>query len=184
MKVTNAAECYSRPVVILHWLSLILLIAVYSFIELRELFPKGTEIRELMKTMHYMLGLTVLLTVIPRMFFRLSSHTPAILPVPGRISQRLAQAMHLVLYLLMIGMPIAGWLMLSAAGKPIPFYGLELPPLVTENKELADSIKDVHKTIGNIGYFLIAAHALAGLYHHYVQRDNTLSRILPTKSGQ
>lgn len=184
MTITNPAERYSKPVVFLHWFTLILLIAVYSFIELRELFPKGTEPRELMKTIHYMLGLTVLLTVMIRLFFRLSSHTPAIQPAPDWIILRLAQAVHLVLYALMIGMPIAGWLMLSAAGKPIPFFGLELPSLIAENKELADTIKEVHKTTGNIGYVLIAAHALAGLYHHFVRHDNTLIRMLPDRSGK
>ena len=48
--------------------------------------------------------------------------------------------MHLALYLLMIGMPLAGWLILSAAGKPIPFFGLELPALIGPNKELAGQL--------------------------------------------
>ena len=170
---------YSRPIILLHWLTLLLLIGVYAFIEGREFFPKGTEMRELMKTMHYMLGLTVFLAVMLRVLFRLGSRSPRIDPPPGWLSQQLAAFMHLALYLLMIGMPIAGWLMLSAAGKPIPFYGLELPALIDENKSLADSIKSLHKTAGNVGYLLIAAHAVAGLYHHYIKRDNTLKRMLP-----
>ncbi|CAG0980058.1 Cytochrome b561 [Methylophilaceae bacterium] len=179
MTIRNHPERYSTPVVILHWFMLLLLIAVYGFIELRELFPKGTEPRELMKTLHFMLGLTVLATVFLRLFFRISSRTPAIQPAPGWISRRVSQAVQIALYTLMIGMPIAGWLVLSAAGKPVPFFGLELPPLIAENKGLADTIKGVHKTVGKAGYLLIAAHALAGLYHHYVRRDNTLTRILP-----
>jgi len=75
-------------------------------------------------------------------------------------------------------MPIAGWLILSAAGKPIPFYGLELPPLIAHNKGLAVTIKELHETAGSVGYFLIAGHALAGLYHHYIKHDNTLTRML------
>jgi cytochrome b561 len=81
----------------------------------------------------------------------------------------------------MIGMPIAGWLILSAAGKPIPFFGLELPPLIAENKELSKSIKSLHETAGSIGYFLIGIHAIAGLFHHYVVKDNTLKRIIALK---
>lgn len=177
----NNASRYSTPVVVLHWFTLLLLVGVYSFIELRELFPKGTEPRELMKTIHYMLGLTVLLTVIIRLFFRLSSPAPEIQPAPNWFVLRAAQVVHLMLYALMIGMPIAGWLMLSAAGKPIPFYGLELPALIAENKELADTIKSSHKTVGNLGYILIAAHAVAGLYHHFVRHDNTLLRMTAGK---
>ncbi len=181
MTATNHAERYSRPLVFLHWVTLVLLLAVYGFIELRELFPKGTDARELMKTIHYMLGLTVLLAVMVRLYFRVSSDTPAIQPAPHWLLHRVAQGAHMLLYALMIGMPIAGWLMLSAAGKPVPFYGLELPPLLAENKVLADSIKAIHKTVGNAGYVLIALHALAALYHHHIRRDNTLVRMLPGK---
>ena len=60
--------------------------------------------------------------------------------------------------------------MLSAAGKPIPFFGLEL---------LSKSIKEIHATAGTVGCYLIGLHAFAGLFHHYVMRDNTLIRMLP-----
>lgn len=173
----NNSARYPRAIVILHWLMLLQLIVVYGFIELREIFPKGTEPRELMKEVHYMLGLTVLALVIARLYFKAKSSRPVIQPEPTRMIQILSKTMHFVLYALMIGMPIAGWLMLSAAGKPIPFFGLELPSLIAKNKELADTIKELHKTAGSAGYFLIAAHALAGLYHHYIVRDNTLKRI-------
>jgi len=72
--------------------------------------------------------------------------------------------------------------LLSAAGKPVPFFGARLPALLPENKDLAERLKEVHETIGTIGYFLICAHALAALFHHYVTRDNTLVRMLPGKS--
>lgn len=170
---------YSKPMLIMHWLTLILLVAVFAFIEGRELFEKGTEARELVKSIHYMLGITVLLTVLVRLYFRLRSDVPPITPTPHPLSQLVAKTMHLLLYALMLGMPIAGWLMLNAAGKPVPFFGLELPVLIQENEALADQIKDAHKTIGGLAYYLIAAHALAGLYHHYVKRDDTLKRMMP-----
>ena len=93
----------------------------------------------------------------------------------------LAKLMHLALYALMIGLPLAGWLILSAAGKPIPFFGLELPPLVGPNPDLAKQIKDVHEAAASLGMALIAAHAAAALYHHYRMRDNTLIRMMPGK---
>lgn len=173
---------YSKPVVIIHWLMLLLMVGVYAFIELKVLFVKGTPPRELMKTIHFTLGLTVFAFVLMRIYFRFSSTTPAIQPALSPITHYVSTAMHLALYALMIGMPIAGWLILSAAGKPIPFYGLELPPLIAKNKELAGTIKELHETAGSAGYFLIAGHALAGLYHHYIKRDNTLTRMLLKKS--
>jgi cytochrome b561 len=64
----------------------------------------------------------------------------------------------------------------------VPFFGLELPPLIAVNRPLGASIRELHETVGNVGYFLIGLHALAGLYHHYFVRDNALKRILPWKS--
>jgi cytochrome b561 len=71
--------------------------------------------------------------------------------------------------------------MLSAGGKPIPFFGVQMPALLDENKDLAGQLKEVHETVGTIGYFLIGAHALAALFHHFITRDNTLVRMLPGK---
>jgi superoxide oxidase len=183
MTKTNHSVRYSKPVVILHWLMLLLMVGVYGFIELKGIFAKGTPPRELMKTMHFMLGLTVFIFVLVRIYFRVNSITPDIVPAPNRFMQYVSTAMHLALYALMIAMPIAGWLILSAAGKPIPFYGLELPPLIAKNKDLAHSIKELHETAGSAGYFLIAGHALAGLYHHYIKRDNVLTRMLLSRSN-
>jgi len=63
----------------------------------------------------------------------------------------------------------------------VPFYGLELPHLIGANPDQAKFIKGWHERVATWGYWLIGLHALAGLYHHYVQRDNTLLRMLPYK---
>lgn len=84
-----------------------------------------------------------------------------------------------MLYALMIAMPLTGWLLLSASGKPIPFFGLQLPALIAENKDLAKQLKEVHEVIGTTGYYLIGLHVVASLYHHYMICDNTLLRMLP-----
>lgn len=170
---------YGSLSIALHWLMVLLIAAVYACIELRENFPKGSDIREGLKTWHFMLGLAILVLVVIRVAAHLYGKTPRIEPEPPKWQSLFAKLMHVALYALMIGMPIAGWLMLSAAGKPIPFFGLQLPPLISESKTAADWIKEIHETGGNVGYFLIGMHALAALYHHYFVRDNTLRRMLP-----
>lgn len=170
---------YSRLSISLHWLMLLVIAATYACIELRELFPRGSDPREALKTWHFMLGLSVLLLVLVRIVARFVAPAPPIVPVPPAWQQLLAKLVHLALYLLMLGMPIAGWLILSAEGEPVPFFGLELPALVAKSKDLAETIENLHETVGQIGYFLIGAHALAALFHHYIVRDNTLRRMLP-----
>jgi len=83
---------------------------------------------------------------------------------------------------LSVGMPLAGWMLLSASGKPIPFFSLHLPALIHESKETASFIKEIHETGGTVGYVLIGLHAAAALFHHYVVRDNTLLRMLPNRA--
>lgn len=175
----NTASRYGALSIGIHWLMLLLFIAVYACIELRELYPKGSDPREALKTWHAMLGMLMFVLIWLRLAARLSGPTPGIQPEPPSWQQISAKLLHLALYALMIVMPLTGWLLLSASGKPIPFFGLELPALIGANKDLAKPIKEVHEFIGTAGYYLIGLHAAAALYHHYIQRDNTMIRMLP-----
>lgn len=170
---------YSRLSISLHWLMFLLIAAAYATMELRGIFPRGSDPREAMKLWHFMLGLSVLMLVVVRIVARFLAPTPPIVPAPAPWQAWSAKLVHLALYALMIGLPLAGWIILSAEGKPVPFFGLELPALVAKNHGIAESIEEIHETIGKIGYFLIGAHALAALVHHYAFRDNTLTRMLP-----
>ena len=181
MNFRNSAIRYGSLSISIHWLMLLLFIAVYATINLRELFPKGSDPREALKTWHFMLGMLTFVFVWLRLAARFSGPTPLIQPAIPRLQEVSAKLLHLALYALMIGMPITGWLMLSAAGKPIPFFGLQLPALIGENKDLASQIKELHEVIGTTGYFLIGLHAVAAFYHHYIKHDNTLTRMLPKR---
>lgn len=179
----NSNLRYGSLSVSLHWLMLILLVAVYACMELRGYFPKGSDLRAALKVWHYMLGLSVLVLVAIRIYARFSGPLPAIEPAIPKWQAQSAKLLHLALYALMLGMPIAGWLILSADGKPIPFWGLELPPLVAPSHSLAESLEEWHGTGAEFGYWLAGLHAVAGLYHHYVRKDNSLTRILPGRGA-
>jgi len=182
MSWKNDEHRYGGLSIALHWLMLALMIGVYACIELKGNFPKGSEPRELLKHWHFMLGLAIFALVWLRLLARLIAPTPKIVPAIPAWQAILSKVVHLGLYVLMIGAPLAGWLILSAAGKPIPFFGLELPALIGHNPPLAGQIKEVHEFVGVAGYALIALHAAAALVHHYVMRDNTLTRMLPGRS--
>jgi cytochrome b561 len=125
----NTTDHYG-PLSAMHWLMLSLLIAVYACIELRGFYPRGSDLREGLKTWHFMLGLGVSALVIVRLAIRLAAgSTPPVPPAPPVWHERLAGLMHLALYVFLMAMPLLGWLTLSAAGKSIPFFGLSLPPL-------------------------------------------------------
>jgi len=170
---------YPSVSISLHWVMLVLIVAVYACMDLRDYYPKGSDFREGLKTWHFMLGLTVLLLALIRVSVRLTGSTPPITPDPPAWQTLFARLTHLALYVFMIAMPVAGWLILSASGKVIPFYGLALPALVGPDRALAEQVKELHETIATIGYFLIGLHAAAALFHHYFVKDDTLRRMMP-----
>jgi len=173
---------YGSLLISLHWVMLLLIVAVYASIELRVLFPRGSDLREAFKTWHFMLGLGIFALVWLRLLARFLGPVPEIVPRPPRWQLLLAHLTEFAIYAFMIAMPLLGWAILSGESRPVPFFGAQLPALIGENKALAKQLEEIHETIGNVGYFLIGIHALAALVHHYVQRDNTLLRMLPSRS--
>ncbi|MCD6027800.1 MAG: cytochrome b561 [Solimicrobium sp.] len=177
MAFLNTRERYGSLSIGLHWLMFLLLVAVYFCAEMRGFFPKGSRVRADFMAWHFSLGVSVFFLAMVRLIARLFTPEPVIVPDILIWQKWLAKLMHYSLYLLMIGMPILGYSGLNAAGKKVHFFGIGLPDLIQTNKALARTIFDVHETIGTIGYFLIGVHALAALFHHYIQGDNTLIRM-------
>lgn len=170
---------YHRWSIGLHWLMLLLLLAVYLCIELRVLFPKGSDIRDGFKAWHFMLGISVWILLVLRLWFRAKHKAPAITPAPVQWQLTLSKLLHLLLYLLILVMPILGWITVNYKGREVMYFGLQLPTLVAANESMAALFEGIHGWIGVAGYWLIGIHALAGLYHHYFIKDNTLKRMLP-----
>src|SRR5690242_1671393 len=155
MRSKSGPARYGSVLISLHWLMLLLVVAVYACIELRVLYPRGSEIREALKTWHFMLGLGIFALVWLRLIARLFATVPPITPAPPRWQLWLAHVSELAIYAFMIVMPLLGWLILSGENKPVPFFGIQLPALIGANKDLAKQFEEAHEVIGNVGYFLI-----------------------------
>lgn len=104
----NPNARYRNLSIALHWLMFLLLAAVYAFMELRVIYEKGSVPRETMKEWHFMLGLVVLCLVWVRIGARLLYARPPITPAPGKLQHAAASLVHFLLYVFMIGMPLAG----------------------------------------------------------------------------
>lgn len=170
---------YGSLAIGLHWLMFAMLLAVYACIELRELYPRGSEPREALKAWHFSLGLGIFALVWLRLLARWIGGAPEHVAGSPAWERYLAGAAHVALYLFMIAMPVLGWATLSASGKAVEFFGAGLPTLFAADAALAKQIKEVHELLGSAGYVLIGLHAAAALYHHYVRKDATLRRMLP-----
>lgn len=136
-------------------------------------------------TAHKSLGLTVLALVLVRIGWRLYAGAPP--PVPGtpRWQARLASAVHVLLYAMVLAMPFSGWLYDSASGlRPLRWFGqVEVPKLVAPDPALADAAHGAHEWLFWLLVLLVLAHAGAALYHHFVRHDATLVRMLPRRQA-
>jgi superoxide oxidase len=181
MSWKNTRSHYGTAMVALHWLTLALIALAYATMELKSFAPKGSALRTNMATLHYLAGLTVFSLVWLRLAVRAVNATPPIQPAPPAWQVSIGNVTHWMLYALMIGLPLLGWLTLSAKGKPISLYLVNLPMLINTDEALASFMKWLHETFSAVGYYVIGLHAAAALFHHYAKRDNTLARMLPAR---
>ena len=164
---------------LLHWTIVALILAMaYLGLTMTDL-PNGPH-KIHTYALHKSIGLTILALVSLRVLWRLYAGAPP--PVAGtpRWQERIASSTHFALYGLLFAMPLSGWVVNSAAGFPLQWFGLfNLPRLTARDVHVHALAVDVHETLFWCLVALVAAHAGAALYHHLVQRDDTLARMLP-----
>jgi cytochrome b561 len=117
--------------------------------------------------------------IILRAVHRLVNGVPEPHPQLSPLEKNGSQAVHIVLYFLLIALPILGWLGTSALGHPPNFFGLfVLPQLVAENKALGEQIMDYHVIAAFTLIGLVLLHIIFALYHGIVRKDGVLSRMI------
>lgn len=129
---------------------------------------------------HKWAGVTIFLLVMLRLAWRLSHRPPALPATMPAWQVRVAAATHVLLYLLMVAIPLTGWLTSSAKGFQTVYFGvLPLPDLLQKNVELGEFLQRIHMLLNYTMAALVAAHAGAAVKHHFVDRDDVLPRMLP-----
>lgn len=163
----------------LHWLMFLLVAVAYLAIEGRGNFERGSLLRTLAVQSHFWTGLAVLALVLPRLWLRLRRGAPPITPALPAWQAWPARVLHLALYAFLLVQPVLGLMTAWTDGKQlmIPFTQAVLPALMAPDPELAHRLEDLHGTIGSLFYWVIGAHVLAALYHHFLRRDDTLARM-------
>lgn len=169
---------YTQVAIWLHWLIGLAVIANIALAMLTEGLPRETQ-RTAMD-IHKALGITILALTVVRIAWRLGHRPP---PLPAAIPgwQRLfGRITHGLFYVLLILLPLSGWVWMSAAGRPIDFFGLfAVPVIVAPNEALADVMHDRHEVLGLTMLALAAIHILAALKHQFVDRAGLIGRMNP-----
>lgn len=170
---------YTRTAIVLHWLTALLILSIIPlgmFMTDLKLSPLKLQLY----SYHKWIGVTVALLVLVRLAWR-CAHKPPALPADLPLwQQRAAHSVHHLLYILMLCIPVSGWLMSSAKGVPVVYLGwLQLPDLVSKDKTLGKLLETTHGLLAYTLLFLLALHLAAVIKHHFIDHDGTLSRMLP-----
>jgi cytochrome b561 len=170
---------YTATAISLHWLIALGFIAMFGLgLYMTEMPFSPAKLRTY--SWHKWAGVSIFLLVLLRLAWRLT-HRPPALPLDMPVQLRLAaHVTHVVLYLLMLAVPLSGWLMSSAMGFQTVWFGvLPLPDLLAQDRELGRTLVSVHVFLNYAMAVLVAMHAAAALKHHLLDRDDVLTRMLP-----
>ncbi len=172
-------ERYGAVAQALHWLVFVLIVASFGIgLSMVELPVSPQRIRYV--ALHKSVGLTIFLLTALRLLWRHLHPAP---PLPESMpawEKTASGAAHALLYVLVLAVPVSGWIMSSALGFPTRFFGLaQLPDLLDKNRELGEFLKQVHFLLNKALLALIALHVAAALKHHLLDRDAVLLRMLP-----
>ncbi len=170
---------YTGTAKTLHWLMAILLFGLLALgFYMHDLLLSPEKLK--LYSWHKWAGVTAFLLVLVRLAWRVTHLPPALPASMPRIMQLAAHAGHFALYALMIAIPLSGWLMSSAKGFQTVWFGvLPIPDLLDKNKELGDLLAIVHKGLNLLFVAVLAGHIGAALKHHFIDRDDILTRMLP-----
>ncbi|MFL6621436.1 MAG: cytochrome b [Sulfurifustaceae bacterium] len=128
---------------------------------------------------HKSIGILILLLVVLRVVWRFVNRTPALPADTPPFERAGAHASHALLYVLMLAMPLSGWVINSASNIPLRVFWLfPLPSIVAADKAVEAIAKQVHFSLFIVLAIVVALHIAAALRHHIVKRNDVLTRML------
>lgn len=182
MPLGNVSSRYGSIAIFLHWgMALLLLALVLMGLYMVRMPDVGFDQAKItLILVHKALGLAALAAVLLRLGWRVGNILPALVAPLPMWQQVAARFVHLALYGLMLALPLTGWWMSSAGGYPVTFFGwFDLPDIGPYNEYWFRASIAIHRWLAYALIAVVTLHAAAALRHHWVQRDDTLRRMLP-----
>lgn len=172
---------YSTGAIWLHWLIGLAVAGNIAIAELTEDLAKP-ERKEWMG-LHMSLGIVILLLTVARIWWRLRHRPPAMDPAIARWQRTAERVGHLLFYVLMVALPLSGWIWMSARAEPviIDMFGLFGWPVlpIGDNAVIKDVMKEGHEIMGTAMIVLIVLHIVAALKHQFVDHTRMFGRMNP-----
>ena len=180
MDNVTSARRYSIGAMIFHWVIAVAVIVNWRLAENAHHAQSPAD-RSAIFADHKALGILILALTVGRLLWRWTHPVP---PLPSDLAKwekTLARIVHVVFYVLLIALPLGGWIANSLAGREVDMFGLfTIPALpVGDNPGAAKSIFSIHATGGSIFIYLIALHILGALKHTFFDKNGGIFRMLP-----
>src|SRR6201996_3166744 len=180
---TTSSGRYTLTAQVLHWITAALMFVILPIAWVMVNMPKSAQFRGLLFTLHKSVGLTIVVLVAVRIAWRAKHPVPPLEVDLARWAKVAAGGSHWVLYVVLVGMPISGYLLDAAGGYSIFYFCLFSTPLLPNSPALSSAATWVHVAVGQwLVYALIFLHVAASIWHISVRRDGVLDRMLPTQA--
>lgn len=164
---------YDSRTVLYHWLSAVLVLALWVAGQTIDFFPRGTP-RITARSLHITFGVMLLVLVALRLAWRVRGGVR--LPPVAGLAGRVAPVYHKALYLLLIAVLVLGVACVWIRGDNI-FNLFTVPSIAPDNKALRHDAVELHGLLANILLGAAGLHALAALWHQFVLKDSLLTRM-------
>jgi cytochrome b561 len=179
MEIKNTNNRYGLITIMLHWIMAVLIIGLLAEGLYMVRIPVSLQKLKLFGW-HKEYGMLVLILVCFRIGWRLANIVPALPDTIPQWQKFAARSAHWAFYGFMFAMPITGWLLTSASGLPVSFFGwITFPDMVAPNADLRIWFTVIHEWLGYGLIATICLHIGAALKHHFINKDNVLTGMLP-----
>ena len=183
MTYGTRTDHYPATSKLLHWLVAICVLTTAPVAIAMVSVSEGPT-QNALYNFHKSLGVVILILMILRLINRLTVGAPIADPGIEPWQKTASSIVHTSFYVLLLAMPIVGYIANSVYGASTPFFGLfDLPPIASKNEALATQLFTIHRWVGWLLIVLVLTHVGAALYHYFIRHDNVLQRMLPRTLG-
>lgn len=183
MQYRNHKAGYGLINILIHWVMAVAVIGLFFVGEEMVDMTYYDELYTVLPWWHKSVGLAMFALLALRIVWKVSNPKPSSLPTHATWEKVLAHSAHWAFYLLLLIAFISGYLISTAKGAGIDFFGwFDIPAITTLEEGRVDLVGKIHEVSTHLIFFLAIFHALGALKHHFIDRDSTLKRmIFPTQ---
>lgn len=171
---------YTKTAMLMHWLTALLIVSAFVLGLIMTGIPGFSPTKLKYFSWHKWLGVTVFAVACLRLLWRLFHQPPPETAIMPEWQKKVAEAVHILLYVLIFAVPLSGYVYTLSTGFPVVYLGIfPMPVFMAPDPEMKAVYKTIHYVLTMTMAGLVAAHAAAALKHHFIDRDNVLKRMLP-----